>query len=812
MINLFQFAPNDASLVYLGKIFGSVGGVLPGGSITLLSTMFQTFNSIILTVAVLVVLYTVIVGVMLTAHEGQFMGKNWNNMWIPIRTVLGIASLVPIGGGYSMLQILMMWCIVQGIGAADTVWTTALNFVQVAGSPAAQISVPTTGATQGISDLFRGLVCDASARFGGADPTNTQGGDYFCHATGGYCGGGPPVFDPSSTTFSMGPNGSCGTMTYCNQQTECASDPNSLGCLTCKAQLDVLPSIISTLYGIAQQFVATDYAYRDFAARSGQPNAKQDPSWQFVYQYCSSQSPAISKNACCFGGEDSTSCQAKQGENALPPVNGSNQQSASDAAVNKMYLPFGLGKFGNFLDTTSGLYMNAVQQTVTSYLTGLGNNSSQLQGQLSDANSTGWIFAGAYYYVVASMNRSNLDASMPTFKVSLPDFSSDNQMSGYRNNFTASGTMVNAGSSSSSTGMFDNPKFSSLNPVMGTTFSSASNQFKTNLSGGAPQGNGKLDVSNTNPGNPLSRLQITGLVLTVIVEVAFVVWLGITIALGFAGFFDAYVFGTGVVNPIGPTGALIYFLLVPLMFGAFGIMVTVGGMLGVYVPLIPYVVFTMGAIGWMISTLEAMIAGPLVAIGIISPSGQHELLGKAEPALFHLFAVFLRPSLMIFGMMAAMLLAPVVVGMIDAAFWTTVNQGVIGQGASQGGTVVMDIINPIELIIFLCAYVMLTVTALNKCFATIYIIPDRVMRWLGHHGEGVGGEAEALGQVKGGTEAGGHGVKGGLDSGRGTTEGAYGKRAERGEIAPRQKKQAAGQGTPTAGTGGSGTPPPTTPP
>src|SRR3990167_11408760 len=101
---LFPAAVNDASLTYLYGIFGSVNNIIPSpdGSLTLtqltlLGTLFSKFNTIILAIGVLIVVYTTVVGLMNTAHEGQFMGKNWNNLWIPIRTAVGIAALVPSG-------------------------------------------------------------------------------------------------------------------------------------------------------------------------------------------------------------------------------------------------------------------------------------------------------------------------------------------------------------------------------------------------------------------------------------------------------------------------------------------------------------------------------------------------------------------------------------------------------------------------------------------------------------------------------------------------------------------------------------------
>ena len=190
MINLFKIVPKDASLEYLSRIFGNVSGVISidghtlGGSINILSTMFKVFNGVILTIAVLMLVYMTVVGVIATAHEGEPMGKKWNNIWIPIRAVLGFALLVPTGAGYCGLQIIMMWVIVQGIGAADVLWNTALSYVNVAGLHA-QMSLNSTGPQAAVNGLFKGLVCDATARMTNDDPTGLGGGGgYYCKANG----------------------------------------------------------------------------------------------------------------------------------------------------------------------------------------------------------------------------------------------------------------------------------------------------------------------------------------------------------------------------------------------------------------------------------------------------------------------------------------------------------------------------------------------------------------------------------------------------------------------------------------------------
>src|SRR5579863_7588548 len=128
-MNFFTFPANDQSIYYLGQIFGPVANVLPstGGSL-IMSTMFKTFNTTMLILGAFMIVYTTVVGLLATAHEGEFMGKKWSGLWVPLRSLIGIVALFPTTTGYSALQVIIMWCIVQGVGAANLLWTTVLNY------------------------------------------------------------------------------------------------------------------------------------------------------------------------------------------------------------------------------------------------------------------------------------------------------------------------------------------------------------------------------------------------------------------------------------------------------------------------------------------------------------------------------------------------------------------------------------------------------------------------------------------------------------------------------------------------------------
>src|SRR5437870_3415012 len=104
-MNVFTIATNDQSIYYLGRIFGNVGTVLPGTGPQILSAMFKIFNTAILGIGALVVTYTTVVGILNTAAEGEFLGKHWHSIWVPLRTVIGIAGLFPMKTGYCAMQV-----------------------------------------------------------------------------------------------------------------------------------------------------------------------------------------------------------------------------------------------------------------------------------------------------------------------------------------------------------------------------------------------------------------------------------------------------------------------------------------------------------------------------------------------------------------------------------------------------------------------------------------------------------------------------------------------------------------------------------
>jgi len=154
--NMFDPAPGDKSLVILRAIFGSLGtfgtGADPFGE------GIKMFNGCALIVGGLLVAYTIIVGTVGTSHEGEMLGKKFSSVWVPVRTALGTALVLPvINGTYCVMQVIVGWLIVQGVGLADKVWEAYTNDTTMAF--ASSKGMGSTSARNLGYNLFKSLSC-----------------------------------------------------------------------------------------------------------------------------------------------------------------------------------------------------------------------------------------------------------------------------------------------------------------------------------------------------------------------------------------------------------------------------------------------------------------------------------------------------------------------------------------------------------------------------------------------------------------------------------------------------------------------------
>ncbi len=197
----------------------------------------------------------------------------------------------------------------------------------------------------------------------------------------------------------------------------------------------------------------------------------------------------------------------------------------------------------------------------------------------------------------------------------------------------------------------------------------------------------------------------------------------------------------------GVTTAIVSFFAT--LFLAFGFLIPMGVVLGVYLPLIPGMTYCSGVVIWFLMVIETMIAGPIIALGLMSP-GQ-ESLGKAQPALLMTLNVIIRPGLMVIGMV----LGAKMFNLFSVYFTNIMMSGFAFIAKKAGFNGFFEVI----FIMFWFFYAFSIVGVAQRCYALIYILPDKAINWVGGQGGSSREIQEDLGAMRQAAEKGGDSMK-----------------------------------------------------
>ncbi len=772
--SLFNPPATDLSIGYLGDIFGVVDGVLHGSGSQILGTMFGVFNSAVLTMGAIVVMYTLIVSTLNTAQQGSVLGEKWSSVWIPIRTVAGFALMAPKASGYSFIQIFVMWVVVQGVGAADTVWDAALTYLARGGTIIQASNPASLGLNSGsqlinpvAANIFKSQVCmygiyNSLTNHAQDNPTNIITYPDFTGSvvvTGVQSGLAPPNICAQSV---------------CTNPT-CTENPSAPGCpkamlCDCNGQVQ-FPGATAvamnsngtsgTNYAGVCGNASWDLAFDQNGGLAGGAPSPTSPFGQINNPSSIGAGTNVSGGQ-VGGGSDSRSIAVQQIVLDTQPL--------AQAVANIIVPP------NNLISPTGGSNLPSMQQQLSGrtdvagaavdymaimlpYLYTVANGANQAAINLLTANeATGWILAGSYYYDLVSLNKqtSAVENSVPSTNYTgnfsgCPGTGGALCVKDYSalNTYLQAGSVICNGDTSSSSNAAQNTNINDF--VCWNTQNIP--QTNTGNSGQSAVGTlglkvaigifalgplfigaitmlgpiaplmaiilgGFLDVVNhvnalTSPGvEPLLAIADLGNTIVNWVEA---IWLSGTILV----FLTSAIMSISLcVNPLGMAYATAMMWFLPMMIAIFMAMLVAGATMAYYVPLIPFILFLFASIGWFAAVIEAMIASPIVALGIVNPEG-HDVFGQAQHAILILANVFLRPTLIIFGFIFAAILSHV-------ALWL-LNQGYTNVVPHEEH----DFMQLLSMVVLTVIYVGIVLTVMNRCFALIHEIPNKVMRWIG---------------------------------------------------------------------------------
>lgn len=604
----FIWAPptTDKSIQYLGAIFGTVGTALTGTGSSIIGSLFNVFNIAVLALGSLVVSYTIVLSTVNTAQEGHVMGQKWSSIWIPMKSLAGIAFLLPTSSGYSLIQIFLMNVIIYGIAAADQVWGVVVNNIGTPQSVMGQPNIDNDQLQSTASQLFNNMVC---AQVINNDPTckaamnNRTVGIYR-----------------QDNQINIGISGDNNYASVCGTITPNAAPPGVDSNLWTSANMSGIQSAAGNLSSAAQEL------------------------------YTSSS-------------------------------------SATWTSQNVIYTA-----------------MNSIQTSLSSVTATQANSNNNLNSNAND----GWLFAGSYYFNLVSRGTQNINFLPPSTSggdLSVLGNACSTQVYNYQaligpylDKTEVSGTgQSNSGGSL----QLQTPNLSVSSVV----------QFYDAIT--TPVRKLTFQILNsitTNQDDPLTSLAYVG---STIMSVCEITWFSMMI-ISFLILVICCVM-SGIASLCWAVSVTLS-LLIPFISFVIVLLWGAGVLLGLYLPLVPYIVFSFTALGWFILVVEAMAAAPILALGFASPSTDH--LGRASNAVLIITNVFLRPTLMVIGFMIGIKLLQAIVAMVNYGFQSTIE-------ASTGGLGIFGCV------VLICLYGGLVTMIVHECFSLVYIIPDKIIRWIG---------------------------------------------------------------------------------
>ncbi|MCF6776212.1 DotA/TraY family protein [Thiotrichales bacterium 19X7-9] len=178
----------------------------------------------------------------------------------------------------------------------------------------------------------------------------------------------------------------------------------------------------------------------------------------------------------------------------------------------------------------------------------------------------------------------------------------------------------------------------------------------------------------------------------------------------------------------------------PLILFVLSSIFSIGISFSLVIPLTPYILFWAGKTAWLLLVIEAMAAAPFVSLGLVYPEG-HEVFGKAEPAIQICMNLILRPVFMILGMIFGIGLTYVVI-QYSAKGFHAITDSLLNLMPVSDGTDAASYARGIFSCMIIFLYATFLSMAFMKCFSLIYVIPDKVLQWIGNTRGERAGESE----------------------------------------------------------------------
>lgn len=358
------------------------------------------------------------------------------------------------------------------------------------------------------------------------------------------------------------------------------------------------------------------------------------------------------------------------------------------------------------------------ENTVNSIAATKRGNIEELSGQLSSSiKEGGWWTLGEWYQTFAAANTRLSDAVAGKATTFGPSIAGDAAMkSVYQTALTAYQAQQGRATTTHATPLGTKQQNDGGN-IIAKLFSSpgqALTEAITNINDGG-ESRGQI--------NPLIKMKNLGDHLTGVAEIGLAGYLtakgleATSESFSIAGLASRVADASGALSfvrgALDGAGPIIMMIIIAALLLGLG--------LSTYLPMVPFVVWFGAAVNWLVVVGEGVIAAPLWAITHLG--GEGDGLGhKTAHGYIFLLEMMVRPVLMVLGFFLG--------GVGVIAGGTLLNEGFdIALANAQ-----FDSLTGIGSILAYCTiYFSMCLNLVHSCFNLIFLVPDKVINWVGGH-------------------------------------------------------------------------------
>lgn len=703
--DIFEPGEKDLSLTLLYEILElSRGGESDEAGEGLFRSALRILNLATLAFGAAIFAYTALVGTLQSAHDGQLLGKQWSTVWVPARFLIGVTLLVPTASGLCMAQHGMLWMLGQGVGIASKTWETAVA-ARVGGNEVNYVTVrhaTNLEVREAMTNIMLAELCVAVSNkyLSGEDED--------------------PMFKfhtPSHLNLDGSVNKE-GRFRSHNQEV-------SWGGATGSGQRRNVCGSITFQFDERWGGLSDARIQAFMAARENISEAVT----LYVSQANASAPP--------------------------PPLDGLFQ----------------------VLDEQTSAYGRRVSSAVENATAEINKNLGDRF--LEDATRNGWVTAGTWYFQMARITQelNRIAGSTPTYEppIGFSDLDANDGMSLDEAHENMSRSWWGLGRPDPVTilvpikATYDAARAHHLDQVRrsyslmqedsyvggavgqtGNAFQSLSNRLFGISDDASDEAARHFGVDPSSDAPAIIQMKNVG---DHIVGAAAAVFIASTAATmtpmgrGLQKSMQGLTKAKGLSNLIGPAAGMVTFIAIAIF--SFGVV------LAFWLPMLPFIIWMGGVIGWFVSSLEMLVATPVWIAAHLHPDGDGVASRHAASGYMIVIELLLRPVLMVFGLIVAMAISDVLLNFIASQFYTAMASVLSAESTVGVVSWVMAII----------IFTTLCWMAINFTFKAISSVPTGVMRWLGgmqgsntEMAEGLGENARVV------VAAGAHQMAGGIRS------------------------------------------------